>query len=421
MTFTSAAAFRRITVAGGISVVVALGAVVPAAAVDIVEGDSPVVLSGDQSTFGAIPEVFDADFEEGPPPEIDLLLFGGPDLPEITPWSTTAVSFDSEDRVFVALLTAGELIGEGEQYLCAIRVYDEEGVPLGGAMPVANPDDETFGAWPSPCTSLALLDVLSAYGLDFAYEGGIVEEAGVRTDALVYFANGDFARIDGRTGAVLDEVSGEGTPYGDFESLAISAGPAELLDPARSGIAVVIVGFLEDALIASVQYENGDVETELMFFPAAVKGAEFDSELNLWIVSTDIVEEEDFALSLTFEDVLSLGFGVTSNSDPIVGEIASAETLESVAAAREDSLQGGFESAAVSGGLLVSDLGSFEAGGIAIVRDAVELAGAAEEELVATGADDQLVLTIGVIAGALLIGGIVITAVGASRRRARRE
>ncbi|MER3389590.1 MAG: hypothetical protein RJQ01_06110 [Microcella sp.] len=41
--------------------------------------------------------------------------------------------------------------------------------------------------------------------------------------------------------------------------------------------------------------------------------------------------------------------------------------------------------------------------------------------LAATGADEQLVLVIGIIAGALLIGGIVVTAVGASRRRAKRE
>ncbi|MFL0712395.1 MAG: hypothetical protein ACJLS2_06910 [Microcella pacifica] len=72
MSSTPAPARRRTVMAGGVALAFALGAVAPATAADIVEGDTPVVLSSDQSTFGAIPEVFPADGDEGPPPEIEL-------------------------------------------------------------------------------------------------------------------------------------------------------------------------------------------------------------------------------------------------------------------------------------------------------------------------------------------------------------
>ncbi len=421
MLSTPAPALRRTVMAGGVALAFALGAVAPATAADIVEGDTPVVLSSDQSTFGAIPEVFPADGDEGPPPEIELQLFGGPTSPEITPWTTTALSFDSEDRVYVALLSAGQIFGESVQYLCAIRVYDEDGVPLGSPLPVANPDDGETGLWPVACTGLALLDVLSAYGLDLDFESGVSQEAAPSTAAFVYFSDGTAVRIDARTGTVTEVFTGSSGSFGDFESLAISAGPAELLDPERSGIAVIVAGFTDEALIVSVLWEGGETESRLAFFPVTVNGAEFDSELNLWIVSPDIEQGQMAVFSFSYADLSEFGMQPTSASEPGVDLLAPLDAAGDLSAVTQDSPQGGFDAAAISGGYLVSGLETFTAGGIAIERAAVELAGDAEEQLAATGADDQLVLAIGVIAGALLLGGVVITAVGASRRRVRRD
>jgi hypothetical protein len=421
MSSTPAPALRRAVVTGGVAVAFALGAVSPATAVDIVEGDTPVVLSSDQSAFGAIPEVFPVDGDEGPPPEIDLLLFGGPSEPEITPWTTTALSFDSENRVYVALLSAGQIFGESVQYLCAIRVYDDNGVPLGSPVPVANPDGGETGLWPVACTGLALLDVLSAYGLDLDFGGGVSQEAAPSTAAFVYFSDGTAVRIDARTGTVTEVLSGSSGSLGDFEALAISAGPAGLLDPERSGLAVIVAGFTDEALIVSVLWEGGETESRLAYFPVTVDGAEFDSELNLWLVSSSIGEGQSAVFSFSYADLSGFGFEPTSTTESGADLLAPLEAAGDLSAAAQDSPQGGFQAAAISGGYLVSDLGAFPAGGIAIERDAVELAADAEEQLAATGADDQLVLTVGIIAGALLIGGVVISAIGASRRRTRGE
>ena len=96
----------RTTLVVASAAALALAGIVPASAVDIVEGDRPIVLMEDQSQFAAIPFVGAADGETETPPEVEVLLFGGPEAPEITTWTATALSFDSEDRVFVALLTA---------------------------------------------------------------------------------------------------------------------------------------------------------------------------------------------------------------------------------------------------------------------------------------------------------------------------
>lgn len=418
MTSAPSVSLRRTLSVGGMAAVLAVGAVAPATAADIVEGDTPVVLSSDQSTFGAIPEVFATGGDEGLPPEIDLQLFGGPSAPEITPWTTTALSFDSEDRVYVALLTAGQVFGETVQYQCAIRLYDDDGVPLGSPLPVANPDGGEFGLWPVSCTGLALFDVLSAYGLDLDFEGGVSQEAAPSTAALVYFSDGGSARIEARTGAVTEYFPGSTESFGAFESVAISAGPAELLDPERSGIAVILAGFTDEALIMSVLWEGGETESLLAFFPVTVNGAEFDSELNLWIVSPDIGEGQTTVLSFGYADLSGFGVDPTSTTEPGADLLAPLDAAGDLSTEAPEASPGGFQAAAISGGVLVNDLGAFPAGGIAIEPDAAELADA---ELADTGANDELLLTIGIIAGALLIGGIVITAVGASRRRAHRE
>ncbi|MER3394636.1 MAG: hypothetical protein RIA38_06705, partial [Microcella pacifica] len=125
--------------------------------------------------------------------------------------------------------------------------------------------------------------------------------------------------------------------------------------------------------------------------------------------------------SFSYADLSEFGMQPTSASEPGVDLLAPLDAAGDLSAVTQDSPQGGFDAAAISGGYLVSGLETFTAGGIAIERAAVELAGDAEEQLAATGADAQLVLAIGVIAGALLLGGVVITAVGASRRRVRRD
>ena len=290
-------------------------------------------------------------------------------------------------------------------------------------MPITNPGDGTAGLWPSPCEALALYDILAAYDVDIdPFFGG---EANNRTHALVYFANGDYAEIDARSGAVLNVAYGseEGSgSFGPIEALAISAGPASLLAPEEDGIVIVYALAVEDGMLLAIQRESGEPEGAILFFPLDVVGAEFDSELNLWIVARDGEGPGTLVLSLTLEDLVELGegFGPTSATEGAGGfaglvDRAAAGEIESIAAAAESA----FESTAVSGGYLVTGEGDLAAGGIAIERGAVELAGESEAELADTGADDQLVLTVGIIAGALLIGGVVITAIGASRRRTR--
>jgi hypothetical protein len=56
---------------------------------------------------------------------------------------------------------------------------------------------------------------------------------------------------------------------------------------------------------------------------------------------------------------------------------------------------------------------------VVVVEDQSEFAATAE--LADTGPNDEFLLTMGIIAGALLVGGIVVSALGASRRRSRRD
>jgi len=400
----------------------ALVAVAPAAAAELPEGDRAVIILEDQSQFASIPAIPELPFEsEEPPSEVEVDLFGGPEPLEITPWTATALSFDSIDRLYVALLTASS----DETFACAIRLYDEEGVPLGAALPVLNPEDEIAGLWASPCTGLVLFDILSAYGADL--DIGFGEEVTARTGALVYFANGDFAEIDGRSGDVVDsETDGGGVgSFGAIDSVAISAGPASLLDPELSGDVILYAVFVEDGLLLGFQFDDGTSSGFPVFFPLDVMGAEFDSELNMWMVVLDPEGPGTFVLSLTFEDLVEIGLEPGPTSSPIeVGPsllelIDEAAALNFGAASSESEVR--FDAAVASGGVLVTPSGDLAAGGIAIERDAVDLAGESEAELADTGADDQLLILLGVVAGALLIGGVVVTAVGASRRRASRE
>ena len=424
MTPRSAPAVRRMTLAAGVALALALGGALPASAEDIPEGDTPVVLSIDQSSFGMIPEVFEAGGSSSDLPDIELELFGGPEIPEITMWTTTALSFDAEARVYVALLSAAQLSQESEEFLCALRVYDEGGAPLGPPQSIVNPDDDGPGVWPSACTGLALLDILGGYGLDFDLATGFVETETetVSTDALVFFADGSSARVDGRSGEVLDTLSGSTGGFGDLGSVAITAGPAELLDPDRTGVAVLLVAFYENAYIVGVQYEGDALQSELRASGATVLGAEFDSELNLWILTFGETGDDVIALSIGYAELTEPAVGPTS-TQLLPGDLGAASLLENLGPVDEGPSALSFAPAAISGGVLVGDSGTFTPSGIAIARGPVELASDDDGagELAATGPDDQLILTLGIVAGAILVAGIVVTAVAAARRRSQRE
>jgi len=412
------------TLAGGVALALAVGGALPASAEDIVEGDTPVVLSADQSTFGEIPQVVAVDVEGGLPEEIDLQLFGGPENPEITMWTTTALSFNSEDRVFVALLTAEQPSqDEGLEHLCAIRLYDEDGMPLGSPLPVLNPDGGEPGAWPSECTGLELLDVLASYGIDLEIGVGFVERATNPTHAIVYFNNGDQMRMDARTGDVLDVFDRPDGGFSGIESFAISAGPAELIDPEQSGVAAIIALFSDGQFIVQIEYEDGEIDGTFGRFPYTVDGAEFDSELNLWTVSSDPQSGDSFVLSFDYGDLVELDGGGQEPVASTLGDGAAAgQQGEGFAAAQDGDGPTSFVPAAISGGVLVSGADSFDAGGITIVRGSDDPASDdADPELANTGPNDELLLTLGIIAGAIVIAGIVFTAVGASRRRAGRD
>jgi len=410
---------RRALTGLAVAGVLTLGSVTPAIAADIVDGDAPVVVNADQSTFGEILEVFEWDDEGELPGDVELRLFGGPVVPEQSPWATTALSFDSFDRVYVALLNQIEL-GEGdiEWHRCAIRLYAEDGVPLGDAVPVANPDDADEGLWESACTGLALFDVVSAYGLGLDPDEGFVDHAAVRTQAFVYFADAALARVDARTGAVLDHVTGGGAgPFGDVQSLAISAGPAALIDPGRSGVAAMFAMAVGSALFVSVEFDNGDVDVQFLNFPVFVAGAEFDSELNLWIVTYDAFDDSSFVLSLSYADIVALSNGTNPTSSSGVAGLGPSAILERAGESTGSPMT--FESTAISGGVLVSDLGPFAAAGIAIVRDAVVPASDEDTELADTGSREEPVTMGALVAGALLLGGAFVMVVGALGRRSR--
>jgi hypothetical protein len=410
-------ALARTVVVGGVAVAVVLAGVAPATAVDIVEGDRPVVVVEDQSEFAAIPAIVEADPDFPILAEIEVLPFGGPTSPEITPWTATAVSFDSEDRLYVVLLNGVA----GEQFECAIRLYDEAGLPLGAALPVVNPGDDT-GLWPSSCTGLALLDILSAYGVDVDLSAGIVDEPAARTDAYVYFANGDLVTVDARSGGVREVVIDEGgAPFGALQAFALSAGPAELLDPTRSGTAVVLVGVFDDVLLVTALFEDGVIESSTLFFPLEVVGAEFDSELNVWIVTREGDPAGSVLLSVSYADLRELDIGPGPTSQGFPGSFGLTDVPQSLSSLEFDGAEATFQPAAISAGLLVTDLGAVLAGGVAIERDAVVIEPAEQAELADTGPNNELLLTLGIIAGALLVGGIVVSALGASRRRSRRD
>jgi len=386
---------------GGLAVTVAIGMLIgggmSATAVDIAEGDRPVVISVDQSTFAVVPDLPPLD-DATLFAEVSVDLFGGPDPAEITPWAATALSFDSVDRLYVVLLSAA---AGGGEFACAIRLYDEAGLPVGSALPVNNPDDADFGFWSSSCEALALLDIVTAFGFDVdTGSWDVPDPRPTRTDAVVYFSDSSSTVINARTGIVnSDSTLASGGGFADgVSAVAFSAGPASLVEPGRTGRAFAVVLFTVDGFFVNVLFENYD--DLAIISPGAESqalAAEFDSEMNLWFTfpTNDSEPPATAALSLTLSDLIASVSEDPSASDRII----SAGTLIAVIGDSRTELS---------------------AGGIAIERDAVqpesdEAGEAPAAELADTGARADIVLLLFAIAIAIALGGAGALAV--ARRR----
>lgn len=198
--------------------------------------------------------------------------------------------------------------------------------------------------------------------------------------------------------------------------------------------AVLFLGY-EGGLVAVRSVPQGDTLVSADFaLEGAVTGLDMDASGNLWVLAVPDGEGgSPSAVAFDAEDLLDLSFsGPTPSPTPTL-------TLQPNASQNDGGTDG--DSGAVEwGDFVLSETDVIQPAAVAdpVYSSQLTLDGSsaalrsitavpsgsvftAEAELADTGADDQLVLAIGVIAGALLIGGVVMTAVGASRRRVRRE
>ena len=353
-------------------------------------------------------------------------------------------------RTVAGLEGVGDIGGEGAfEYAVAAVEYVTDPELVDGMEPDRDYVDLLLNT-PVPDSGYACLIVRAD-----VQSGAVVEQA----SGLIYESNGEDLYLSSEACSGLEYLpGGEASESGAYLVLLPTATVA-LVDPATLTVEsevdifgelgeipvsfqAVAFDIIDDDAVLFLGFEEGVIAVRLVgldetlvsdefALDAAVTGLDIDSSGNLWVLAVPDGEgEAPRMVAFDAEDLLDLAFigpspipsptlTLQPNSTESGDDSGAEEFLSDFALSPTDAIQPAAVADPVFSSQLTLDGSSATLRSITAVPTGSVFS--AEAELSATGADDRTVLSIGIIAGALLIGGIVVTAVGASRRRASRE